>query len=375
MSSMFARGGESDYNLVLIDGVRVNQSGGAFDFSRIGAAEIDRVEVVRGAQSSLWGSDAMGSVVQIFTQACRCLRRAARHRGDRRRIVRHLARRRRHHRRRAGARRLPRRGQHSTDRRRVCRHPAGGRPLRADGVRPRRGRRPGTSGEPPDGPAVQRRQRPERRAHQLRVAGTPAASMRADDLSWHVDGAHAVGAWYTGTASFNYFRYDSLSADTIADPAFGTYTILEGTPNALFPNGPRLVRTIDQPEFLALSAAGALPAPGQFLASQLSSDYPFDSESAFRRPGVPVPGRRGVGRRPAPERRVRVGAGVEPADRRPFARQQRVLRAAAGHLPAIDGSPPSAGASTARRATTRSSAPSCRRAASCCRSAAAGCRR
>ena len=65
---MFTRGGESDYNLVLIDGVRVNQSGGVFDFSRINAAEIERVEVVRGAQSSLWGSDAMGSVVQIFTR-------------------------------------------------------------------------------------------------------------------------------------------------------------------------------------------------------------------------------------------------------------------------------------------------------------------
>ena len=107
----------------------------------------------------------------------------------------------------------------------------------------------------------------------------------SDDLSWHVDGAHAIGAWYTGTASFNYFRYDSLSADTIADAEFGTYTILEGTQNAIFPNGPRLVRTIDQAEFLALSATGALPAPGQFLASSLSYDYPFDSESAFRRPG------------------------------------------------------------------------------------------
>jgi vitamin B12 transporter len=68
MTSVFSRGGESDYNLVLIDGVRVNQSGGVFDFSRISAAEIDRVEVVRGAQSALWGSDAMGSVVQIFTR-------------------------------------------------------------------------------------------------------------------------------------------------------------------------------------------------------------------------------------------------------------------------------------------------------------------
>ncbi len=66
-TSLFSRGGESDYNLVLIDGVRVNLDGGAFDFSRIAGAEIDRVEVVRGAQSSLWGSDAMGSVVQVFT--------------------------------------------------------------------------------------------------------------------------------------------------------------------------------------------------------------------------------------------------------------------------------------------------------------------
>ncbi len=51
LTSMFSRGGESDYNLVLIDGVRVNQNGGFFDFGRISAAEIDRVEVLRGAQS------------------------------------------------------------------------------------------------------------------------------------------------------------------------------------------------------------------------------------------------------------------------------------------------------------------------------------
>ncbi len=66
--SAFSRGGESDYNLVLIDGVRVNTQGGFFDFSRVGAGEIERVEVVRGAQSALWGSDAMGSVVQVFTK-------------------------------------------------------------------------------------------------------------------------------------------------------------------------------------------------------------------------------------------------------------------------------------------------------------------
>ena len=39
-----------------------------FDFSRLSAGEIDRVEVVRGAQSALYGSDAIGSVVQIFTK-------------------------------------------------------------------------------------------------------------------------------------------------------------------------------------------------------------------------------------------------------------------------------------------------------------------
>jgi outer membrane cobalamin receptor len=68
LTSLFSRGGESDYNLVLIDGVRANLDGGQFDFSRIAGAEIERVEVVRGAQSSLWGSDAMGSVVQVFTR-------------------------------------------------------------------------------------------------------------------------------------------------------------------------------------------------------------------------------------------------------------------------------------------------------------------
>ena len=68
VASLFSRGGESDYNLVLIDGVRVNPSGGTFDFSRVSGAEIDRVEVVRGAQSSLYGSDAIGSVVQVITK-------------------------------------------------------------------------------------------------------------------------------------------------------------------------------------------------------------------------------------------------------------------------------------------------------------------
>ena len=54
----------------------------------------------------------------------------------------------------------------------------------------------------------------------------------------------------------------------------------------MFPNGTRLVRLIDQAEFNRLVAAGALPAPGQFLGSRASSDFPFDSLTEFRRPAV-----------------------------------------------------------------------------------------
>ena len=67
-TSLFSRGGESDYNQVLIDGVRVNQNGGQFDFGLVSSAEIDRIEVVRGAQSARYGSDAIGSVIHIFTK-------------------------------------------------------------------------------------------------------------------------------------------------------------------------------------------------------------------------------------------------------------------------------------------------------------------
>ena len=68
IASVFVRGGEADYNHVLIDGVRVNADGGIYDFGRVAAGEIERVEVVRGAQSALYGSDAIGSVIQIFTK-------------------------------------------------------------------------------------------------------------------------------------------------------------------------------------------------------------------------------------------------------------------------------------------------------------------
>jgi vitamin B12 transporter len=68
ISSLFVRGGESRYNKVIVDGVTVNEPGGTFDFGTLSLAQGDRLEFVRGAQSTLYGSDAMTSVVQVWTR-------------------------------------------------------------------------------------------------------------------------------------------------------------------------------------------------------------------------------------------------------------------------------------------------------------------
>src|SRR5579862_1346638 len=68
LSSLFVRGGESNYNKVIVDGVTINEPGGTFDFSTLSLAQGDRLEFVRGAQSTLYGSDAMTSVVQVSTR-------------------------------------------------------------------------------------------------------------------------------------------------------------------------------------------------------------------------------------------------------------------------------------------------------------------
>ncbi len=68
LSSLFVRGGESNYNKVIVDGVTVNEPGGTFDFGTLSLAQGDRMEFVRGAQSTLYGTDAMTSVVQVWTR-------------------------------------------------------------------------------------------------------------------------------------------------------------------------------------------------------------------------------------------------------------------------------------------------------------------
>jgi outer membrane cobalamin receptor len=69
LASLFVRGGESNYNKVIVDGVTINEPGGTFDFGTLSLAQGDRMEFVRGAQSTLYGSDAMTSVVQVWTRA------------------------------------------------------------------------------------------------------------------------------------------------------------------------------------------------------------------------------------------------------------------------------------------------------------------
>jgi vitamin B12 transporter len=67
-TSVFVRGGESDHNLILLDGIPFNEAGGLFNFADLTADNIERIEIIRGAGSALYGSDAMTSVIQIITK-------------------------------------------------------------------------------------------------------------------------------------------------------------------------------------------------------------------------------------------------------------------------------------------------------------------
>jgi iron complex outermembrane receptor protein/vitamin B12 transporter len=67
-TSLFVRGGESDFNKILIDGVPANDIGGAFDFSNVATTGIERVELLRDANSVLYGTDALAGVVSLTTR-------------------------------------------------------------------------------------------------------------------------------------------------------------------------------------------------------------------------------------------------------------------------------------------------------------------
>ncbi len=284
VASLFARGGESDYNHVLIDGVRVNANGGQFDFSRIGAAEIERVEVVRGAQSALYGSDAMGSVVQVFT-------------------------------RRAGPADPPQltgsveAGSFGTRRGSV--HLLGGARQRFDyqgGVSFR-------STDGAFGDVLPERDRFQQRALTGGVgAALGAAALRAsvrvsdgqgkgvgpiaygpgdtgtladtEDVSWHGEWTQRLTERVMHTATAGYFRSSRTSGDRFGDAPFDVHAVLSGQPGAIFPDSPRLVRLVDASTFARLRSGAEALGPGQFLATTPFGvfDFPFTTTADLRRP-------------------------------------------------------------------------------------------
>ena len=73
-TSLFVRGGASNFNKILIDGVPANDIGGGFDFGDLSTTGIDRIEVMRGSNSVLYGSDAMTGVVSVVTRRGRTAR-------------------------------------------------------------------------------------------------------------------------------------------------------------------------------------------------------------------------------------------------------------------------------------------------------------
>ena len=71
-TSIFMRGTNSNHVKVLVDGIDVadpSSPNGAFDFGKFNSADIARVEVLRGPQSGLYGSDAIGGVINVITKS------------------------------------------------------------------------------------------------------------------------------------------------------------------------------------------------------------------------------------------------------------------------------------------------------------------
>src|SRR5262249_12187344 len=71
-AELFVRGAESNFANTMVDGVKVNNPtndrGGSFDFATIGVDEIERVEVVHGPLSAVYGSDALSGAINIITR-------------------------------------------------------------------------------------------------------------------------------------------------------------------------------------------------------------------------------------------------------------------------------------------------------------------
>ncbi|MBJ6926929.1 TonB-dependent receptor plug domain-containing protein, partial [Vibrio cholerae] len=70
---VFIRGTNSNHVLVLVDGIRINSSAGGVALNRFPIGLVERLEVIRGPNAAVYGSDAIGGVINIITRS---------HRGD-----------------------------------------------------------------------------------------------------------------------------------------------------------------------------------------------------------------------------------------------------------------------------------------------------
>ena len=73
-TSLFLRGGQSNYVRVLVDGIPLNEPGGVLDLGRVSLDDIERIEVLRGPASVLYGSEAVTGVIQLFTRRATAVR-------------------------------------------------------------------------------------------------------------------------------------------------------------------------------------------------------------------------------------------------------------------------------------------------------------
>ncbi|HTQ61757.1 MAG TPA: TonB-dependent receptor [Candidatus Solibacter sp.] len=67
LATVFLDGGDSAFTKVLIDGVPINEPGGDLNFSNLTLDNVDKIEIVHGAESALYGTDAMSGVIQLFS--------------------------------------------------------------------------------------------------------------------------------------------------------------------------------------------------------------------------------------------------------------------------------------------------------------------
>ena len=192
--------------------------------------------------------------------------------------------------------------------------------LRADGIRCRRGCRcSGSRGDAARRPALQRRARAHRSARSTTAPATPARRLR-DEGSQRPRRrfTHAIGSRFTGTATFNYFRYESRVGRHRRRSAVCHLRHPRRHAERAVPErhaaGPTDRR---RPSSSRLPPPARLPAPGQFLASRPVVRLPVHSVTGIPPAGVPLPGRLRVGGG------QRLSAGYEweresNPDRRPF---------------------------------------------------------